>query len=39
MPPIKMSEEKEHDVFLSYNHGDEEWVEEFASSIESEQFG
>ena len=34
-----MPEEKEHDVFLSYNHGDEDWVEKLASSIESEQFG
>ena len=34
-----MSEVKEYDVFLSYNHGDKEWVEKFASSIESEQFG
>lgn len=32
-----MSEEK-IDLFLSYNHGDKEWVEKFASSIESEQY-
>ena len=33
-----MPTEKEHDVFLSYNRGDKNWVEKFASSIESEQF-
>ena len=29
---------KEHDIFLSYNHKDKEWVDKLASSIESEQF-
>jgi len=34
-----LSEEKEQDIFICYNHGDEKWVQKFASSIESEQFG
>ena len=33
-----MTEGKKHDIFLSYNHGDEKWVKKFASAIESEQF-
>ena len=34
-----MSNEEKSDIFLSYNHGDSEWVEKLASSIESEQYG
>ena len=34
-----MTREVQYDVFLSYNNRDRTWVEQLATSIESEQYG